>query len=236
MIAFMITFIKSKRRLQNFKEIKKKLNIASLQCFEAIDSINKWDQYYELAKVQKTHTDQYLNEGLRDGKYDKRYGSKGKGELGCDLSHLFIYKYLQENLQRDDQYCLILEDDILIEEKFNTDIFNILEQSKSIESHYVHMLTNKKFYEEQYSQEQRLTQNLYRMIPQWHTGCQLISRKGAEILIDAMPFSVPIDIQISYNIKKLNATASPVNSVRNGGCASANDTSNTKFGSLIWQK
>lgn len=232
----MITFMKSKKRLRNFNEIKRKLNVSSLQCFEAIDSINEWEKYYKLAKVQKTHTNQYLNEGLRDGKYDKRYGSKGRGELGCDLSHLFIYRYLQKILHRDDQYCLILEDDLFIDENFNRDVLEILEQSKSIKSNYIHMLTNNKFKESQYSANNRLTENLYKMIPQWHTGCQLISRKGAVTLIESMPFTVPIDIQISENIEKLNATASPVGSVRNHGCENGCDTSNTKFGSLIWQK
>jgi GR25 family glycosyltransferase involved in LPS biosynthesis len=227
--------MKSKKRFLNYHKIKKVLSVAPLQCFEAIDSINEWDKYYELAKVQKTHDLHYLKDGLRDGIHNQRYGSKGKGELGCDLSHLFIYNYLKEKMQRDDEYCLILEDDISLDVDFNSDVLNILEESKSLRSNYVHMLTNKRFKDDQYTQENRLTSNLYRMIPQWHTGCQLISRKGAAILIDSMPFTVPVDIQISDNIDKLNATASPVKSVRNHGCTSGYDKSNTKFGSLIWQ-
>ncbi|MFZ7158221.1 glycosyltransferase family 25 protein [Avibacterium gallinarum] len=53
-------------------------------------------------------------------KFSERYGRKvTKGEIGCTLSHLAVYRLIadDENIQ-DDEYCLICEDDALFNQDF----------------------------------------------------------------------------------------------------------------------
>ena len=230
----MITYMKSSPRVQNYNSNKQILTITNLDCFEAIDTINEWDTYYQQASEQKTHEHVYLNDNLKDGKYDERFGSKGRGELGCDLSHMYIYQEMLSLLTKDHDYCLILEDDAIIEKQFNDDIVDILDQARTIKSDYVHLACNDRFKSEQYKPENKLTPLLYKMIPQWHTTCQLVSKRGAKILLDQLPMSVPIDLYINNNIEQLYATSALIRSVKNGGAESVDDTTDTNFGSLIW--
>ena len=230
----MITYMKSSPRVQNYNNNKQILTVTNLDCFEAIDAINEWDTHYQQASERKTHEHVYLNDNLKDGKYDKRFGSKGRGELGCDLSHLYIYQEMLSLLTKDHDYCLILEDDAIIEKQFNDDIVDILDQARALKSDYVHLACNDRFKNKQYSEKHKLTSRLYKMIPQWHTTCQLVSRRGAKLLLDQLPMDVPIDLYINNNIEQLCATSSPIESVKNGGTGSANETDQTHFGSLIW--
>lgn len=234
MIAKMITYMKSSPRVQNYHSNRQILTVANLDCFEAIDAINEWDIHYQQATNRKSHEHGYLNDNLKSGKYDERFGSKGRGALGCDLSHLYVYQEMLSNLVNDYDYYLILEDDAVITEQFNDDVAKIVKQATDIGSDYVHLSCNDRFKSEQYNPENKLAPLLYKMIPQWHTTCQLVSKRGAKLLLDQLPMSVPIDLYISNNIGQLNATSAPVESVKNGGAASVDDTTDTNFGSLIW--
>lgn len=233
MHAFMIVYMRSEPRLQNYRENKHVLTVANLECFEAVDTINEWDRYYSLAIEQNTHQLAFLNNNLRDGK-KFQMTTKGRGALGCDLSHLFIYRQMLEQLQHDDDYCLIMEDDATITHQFNDDILNIIDHAADIKSDYVHLTTNPKFIDKQFSATNRLTDLLYKMIPQWHTTCQLVSRRGAQTLLDnIMPMNTVIDFAISTCIDKLNATASRLCSVKNKGAENEHNQS-SQFGSLIF--
>lgn len=233
MHAFMIVYIKSESRVQNYRDNKHTLTVADLKCFEAVDTINEWDRYYSLAIEQNTHHLAFLNNNLRDGK-KFQMTIKGKGALGCDLSHLFIYRQMIEQLQYDDDYCLIMEDDAVITSQFNDDALSVIDHAVDKKSDYVHLATNPKFIDKQFDSTNRLTDLLYKMIPQWHTTCQLVSKRGAQTLLDnIVPMNTVIDFAISTCIDKLNATACQLRSVKNKGAENEHNQT-SQFGSLIF--
>lgn len=87
---------------------------SDFQVFNAINLLNRNldDLYdmYDMAQFEKLY-----------------HRMPAKGEIGCTLSHLAIYKEVADNLSlADNDYILICEDDALFVEDFNENLSNIL--------------------------------------------------------------------------------------------------------------
>lgn len=228
--ACMIVYTKDKNRMSNYHAQKLQLSCADLQLIEAVDTKNFFDKHKKIAIDKQLLDEYYVTHYLQNKNKHKQWGCKGKGALGCDMSHIECYKNILSS--NEFMYCLILEDDAIVTESFCNNIDQILEQATQLQSDYVHLSCNKKFSNKQYSKNNKLSSLLYKMIPQWHTTAQLVSTKGAEKLLNILPHDAPIDITISRHIDMLNATSSIIH-INNGGAASGGDK-NSQFGSLIW--
>lgn len=228
--ACMIVYIKDENRVINYHAQKLRLSCADLQLVEAVDTNNFFDKHKKIAIDNQLLDEYYVTHYLQNKNKHKQWGSKGKGALGCDMSHIECYKNILSS--NEFTYCLILEDDAIITKNFCNNISQILEQAIQLQSDYVHLSCNEKFRNKQYNKNNKLSNLLYKMIPQWHTTAQLVSTRGAEKLLSILPHDAPIDITISRHIDMLNATSSIIH-VDNGGAASGGDKK-SRFGSLIW--
>lgn len=113
------------------------------------------------------------------------------GEIGCALSHVFIYKTI---IERNLDYCLILEDDILICDKISA----ILDSIKTLvepASPEIILLTALKEYSENNSVS--LNVDNYRMVRVIRAGCThgyIITNAGARALYQyCYPIRKPAD-------------------------------------------
>ncbi|MDD2897391.1 MAG: glycosyltransferase family 25 protein [Desulfuromonadaceae bacterium] len=113
------------------------------------------------------------------------------GEIGCALSHVFIYK---EIIERKYDYCLILEDDIVIDSR----ISKVLDSIKTIvnpSSPEIILLTSLK----EFSENDAIPLNVdnFRMVPVIRAGCThgyIITNAGARALYDfCYPIRKPAD-------------------------------------------
>jgi len=229
--AIMITYTSDSMRVKNFRDQQINLQPNELIMFEAVDTINQFEDAKAIATKDCLLDEHYITHYLEQGNKHPSWGKKGKGALGCDLSNILCYKQISQTLG-DDEYCLLLEDDAILGKQFIDDIDNIIDQAKQTQSDYVHLCCNDKFHKRQYCENNKVTSLLYKMIPQWHTTAQLISGRGASTLLSNLPYAAPIDLSVSKCIYQLNATSS-ITSVDNGGAASGGDK-NSQFGSLIW--
>ena len=226
----MIVYTSDQNRLDNYYTQKSRLPSLDLQMVEAVDTNNFFNEHKKIAIDDQLLDEHYITHYLQHKNKHNDWGCKGVGALGCDMSHIECYEKIMKF--EEPGYCLILEDDAIITEKFCNNIEQILEQATRLQSDYIHLCCNKKFHNKQYNKNNQLSSLLYRMIPQWHTTGQLVSTRGAEKLLSVLPYDAPIDITISRHIDMLNATSSIVH-VDNGGAASGGDK-NSQFGSLIW--
>jgi len=113
------------------------------------------------------------------------------GEIGCALSHVFIYK---EIIERNYDFCLVLEDDIVI----NNQILKIIDAIKNIvspSSPEIILLTSLK----EFSENDAIFLNVdsFRMVPVIRAGCThgyMITNAGAHALYDfCYPIRKPAD-------------------------------------------
>ena len=228
--ALMIVYTSDQNRLDNYYAQKSRLPSSDLQMVEAVNTNDFFDEHKKTAIDNQLLDEYYITLYLQNKNKHKQWGCKGKGALGCDMSHIECYKNILSS--NEFTYCLILEDDAIITENFCNNINQILDQATQLQSDYVHLSCNEKFRNKQYNKSNKLSNLLYKMIPQWHTTAQLVSTRGAEKLLSILPHDAPIDITISRHIDMLNATSSIIH-VDNGGAASGGDK-NSQFGSLIW--
>ena len=89
--------LKNKDRLKNIKEQENKLGV-SVEIFDAV-------------KVDDLNLDEFVNNGMLLSKnYFNEKVKQKKREVGCYLSHYYIYKKIKSN----DKYTIIFEDDFVI--------------------------------------------------------------------------------------------------------------------------
>lgn len=226
----MIVYTGDTKRVNNYNTQKINFTSIDLELFEAVDTVNRFDEYKKTAIEEKMLDENYITEYLQNRKRHPNWGRKGPGALGCDMSHIMCYKEINEEL--DDGYCLLLEDDAILTSDFMDSLNEIVDQAQGLGSDYVHLCCNSRFKREQYNESNRVSRLLYKMVPQWHTTAQLISKRGMNTLIGKLPFAVPIDLAINNYITELNATSSIVG-VKNGGCSECGDKE-SQLGSLIW--
>jgi glycosyl transferase family 25 len=127
---------------------------------------------------------------LREAVFD--YGSSGftKGEIGCALSHLKIYrKIVDEGID----IALILEDDAVFSNNINSAVNDIEAYNKKARKPMLFLLTKVEKYIS--SLPKRLEHiNLYRFHKGWLATGYAINRKGAVILLQHLyPMKVVAD-------------------------------------------
>lgn len=116
------------------------------------------------------------------------------GEKGCYASHIMAWHKL---LKSNDDYCVILEDDV----NLSNDFKKVIEAINSISSDWdmIKLMGRKK---EKISKKYPLVDSYdliqYSKIPSFTAG-YLISRQGAEkLLATRIPFGRPIDIDLRF--------------------------------------
>ncbi len=215
--AYMIVFKKSEKRLENFEEIKKKF--PEILMFEAVDCINDYDKYKNIAQSKKIFTKEYI-----------KYCDVHKPKLGCNLSHFNLLTEFLKNSKNE--WILVLEDDVYLE-RFNPKIIQMLiSVAEKNNSNFIQLYTNPKFYENQ-KNEKYLFSNIYKMTPQWGLVSYLINKKGIQTILSKLPWNDNCDIIVSEYINELNALCF-INSIFiNKGATCSNDKT-SEFGSLLW--
>lgn len=222
--SWMIVFERDSKRLENYHHIN---SLMKCNKFSAIDSIRNNKFYSELAIEKNYTTNKYLNH-----REVKIY----QGKLGCNLSHqMLLEKIVNENCLEN--WYLILEDDVSIQNLDLTVINNILQKADENDSDYIQLYTHPKFLSEQKSQESVYLE-LYKMIPQFGTLAYFINKRGIKKVLEEFPIILHIDRFYSTQIKNLNSLCWINEIFKNEGSNdnSINEKKNKKrFGSLIWK-
>lgn len=219
----MIVYTKSQKRVENYNQIK--TQIPNVELFDAIDAINNFDKYKDLALENN-----YVNDQLIEDCKGLSHGRPKYGILGCALSHIFILQDFIKNSKNE--WILVLEDDLGLN-NFNPKILEyLIFNAKKNDSHYIHLFTHPKFLKEQQEQE-KIAPGLFKMIYQWHTLAYLVDKKGAQILLDRMPYKQGIDNEFSHCINLTNALCFVNNIFINKGALGSLHF-NSELGSLLW--
>jgi GR25 family glycosyltransferase involved in LPS biosynthesis len=219
----MIVYTKSQKRMDNFNKIKE--IIPKIELFDAVDGINEFDKYKQIALENNYATQEFIKNCM-----NLHCGKPRYGVLGCALSHIFILQDFIKNSTNN--WILIFEDDLGLN-NFNPKIIDyLITNSEKNDSHYVHLFTNPHFYKNQLAQD-KVAPNLHKMIKQWHTLAYLIDKKGAQTLLDRMPYKQEVDNEFSHCIDKINALCFLNNIFINKGALSSGHV-NSEMGSLLW--
>ena len=178
-------------RNQNVIEQLKKLNLYSMsERFSAVDG----------KKLNLDDIDSKIitKQGIEDAKKaNVLYIPLTPGAIGCAMSHRAIYeKIVNENIAR----CLILEDDITFVDDFNK---KIEELEKEITYDYdlfflgYHGVS-------QYDVNLPRTNNTYKFITIYGLFGYIVTKKGAQKLLDLYPITLQIDSEITKNSEKID--------------------------------
>lgn len=222
---YMIVFTKNKERYNNFFEIKKE--IIELEMFEAYDSINNLDSCLQINKLYNLNTDEYINQWV---------SKKIFGKIGCNISHFMLLKMILHNNKIDnDDWIIILEDDIVVKNYDETIINDLCNKANDVNSKFIHLCVSKKFMEKQFNEKNLIDENIYKMIPQWSTTAFLIKKSMINFLFNNLPCDCNIDIFFGKYIDLFNGLVFKNNIISNMGSENSKDV-DTKFGSLIWNK
>lgn len=105
--------MKREDRLKNIEEQQKKINI-KINLYNAFDG-----RIFAITNQKK----ELKKKGLLDekGVHFNRDEKKRNGEIGCALSHTGIYKMIKDKKKNNNynkKYTIVLEDDVLLNEKF----------------------------------------------------------------------------------------------------------------------
>lgn len=216
----MVVFTSSLPRMKNFEITKK--SIKDLKLFPAVNTIDSFDHYVDFSNKNELNTQAYISD---------EQTILYKGKLGCNLSHQLLY---EEFLKSDASWLLVLEDDVIIENYSDEIVNDILEIAENNNSHFIQLYTNPGFIEKQLAKKS-IYENLYEMIPQWHTLAYFVDRTGIKMLKEEYPINENIDIFLSNNIQNLNSLCWVNNIFKNGG-----DVPDTKpiivNGKEIWKR
>ncbi|MEY0234132.1 glycosyltransferase family 25 protein [Providencia manganoxydans] len=139
------------------------------------------------SQLEKTHLSyQFINairgtdlsdEEIKSSVYDYPNCKLTKGEIGCALSHLSIYRMIVE---KDISHALILEDDVIIP----IDIANTFNEIKKIDNQKkanVYLLSRV----HSYIENKKLNNNIYSVYNALGAHAYIINKKAAENIISA---------------------------------------------------
>ena len=161
-------------------------------------------------------------------------------KLGCNLSHGRLLKFLNKE-KSDFDWFLILEDDVVIDKDINNLLPEIISQAKSVSSEYVRLEYMDKTYVclgKKYSpriqihDSRKMSEGLYKALPQYGSRGQLISKAGIRLILDDLPFDDHVDNFFCKRRKKLNASVYKDSIVQTIGSEDYGDSS-AKISSLI---
>lgn len=212
--SYMIVYEKDQHRADNFKKINE---ITNCKKFSAIDTINEYEKYVKFA-LENNYTDQaFINKF-----------SKIKGKLGCNLSHQLLLKEILINSSTE--WNLILEDDVVLKDYDVEKLNHLIKKADENESHYIHLHSHTSFKERQ-KRSKKIDDNLYELIPQWHTTAYVINKTGIKMILEK-PLCGVIDEKIT-RMKELNGLCFLNNIFKTGGSTDIRDKTSA-FGSLLW--
>lgn len=216
-LAYCIVYSKSAKRLDNYYKCKEK--IPELIYREAVDTVSKYEKHKKAALKNNLLTEAYI--------YSTSYY---KGKLGCNLSHMYLLEDFIKN-ESGVNWALVLEDDVEISGYDKKKIERLIEAAIHRDSHFIQLYTNDRFIEEQKKKE-CIEEGLYDMIPQWGTVAYLISKTGAELIIESFPLEENIDGVYSKHISRLRSLCYLNQIFINKGDVDAEKKG--EFGSIIW--
>ena len=210
-----------------FKSCKKRVDLYNrnlqkmpdLKVFDAIDSITNYNNPNLHAIALQYLSEEYI-----------KYTELEHGKLGCNLSHILLLKHFIENTNTD--WMLVIEDDTELNNYSDEIIDHIISKCEAIDSHFVQLYTHPRFVKRQCRMYEKLGYGIYRMMPQLGTLAYLISRKGAQTILNDIPISRNIDVYFSQCINKLQSIAYINNIFTNKGNIGKKD--NSELGSIIY--
>lgn len=234
MKAYMITYMKSKERVENFK-LAKTLSDGNLNLFEAVDGLENYESLCEFDRKRNFHTDLY-----------KEKWKHMPGKLGCNLSYSVLFSEILKEDPADDWF-LILEDDAGVHQGFYEEAKEISKKARLIKTHFVRLYvgSGNGFWPEdtgywnfspskQFDDSLLIEDNFYKMMPQWYTTAQLISKEGMKRLLAVCPWDENIDLLLNRFCNLIFATAYPCKSFFSKGSCGVNDT-HSQMGSVIYE-
>jgi collagen beta-1,O-galactosyltransferase len=116
------------------------------------------------------------------------------GEIGCMLSHYFVWKYIVDN---NISKCLVLEDDATFDENFNTELEKIMNIPLKYELFYLNRKSNNLIYN--IGNEVEVLENI--VIPKYsyNLSSYIITNSGAKKLLQTNILNniIPADEYIS---------------------------------------
>lgn len=224
----MITYTSDDQRVNNYYEQKRVLN--NLKMFEAADGVNNYQSCREVCVANNWCTREFLDniENNRKSIFYKKYG-----KIGCHLSFLNFFKLVVDN---DIDKCLIFEDDVTLHSRFEDQIHTLLEQVNGLDTHFVRLYNDPRevIHKKQFIKHNKITNTLYKMIPQWGFLGQIITKKCAEYILMNAPYNQPLDVEFNEIFcRDLNAITVNSNMLDNIGAASKTDKK-SRLGSIIW--
>ena len=247
--SYMIVFSKDKKRKDNFDKINNILK--KLIYFEAIDSINYYQQWKTFSLKHNYASEKYLNQEVENN----RLGFL-KGKLGCNLSHQLLLEHISnnyyENLKNNKQnnkWHLILEDDLFISDKYTSEEIDLF---LKILINKINIISPKTMYIQlcvypQFQVNQNKTETIgsfevnnqefkiKKKLPQYGTCAYLINKLAIKYLTDAVrPWEKNIDFLYNSLDQSFNSLAIVNPYFQCGGSVDAKDNRDTEFGSLIW--
>jgi len=219
---FMIVYKKNELRYNNFLNNKKK--IPELILFEAKDSINQLNESININSKYNLLTQTYIDKNIKNNLL---------GKIGCNISHLsLLNSILQNNVIKNDDWVLILEDDIEINNYNEEKLINVCFLCNNIGSNYIKLILNKDSIDNQLN-EKKYYENIYKLYPQYGTTAFLIKKSIIKEIVKLYPIDDNIDIfYMKYN-HILNGTVSINNIFINEGANNQKDNE-SKYGSIIW--
>ena len=195
MLLDKIIYINLERRPDRNKNVidqLTKLNLIQMaERFNAIDG--------STLNLDKIDSSIITKQGIDDAKKSEIiYKFLTPGAIGCAMSHRAIYqKIINENIQR----CLILEDDITIDENFNEKIKDIENEiSYDYDLFFLGYHINASLKGNIYWQ----SDNTKKFSQIYGLFSYIVTQEGAKKLLDLFPISLQIDSVISENSDKIN--------------------------------
>ena len=215
----MIVYEPSEQRRENFTKIKRE-TIPNIQLFSAIDSVQKYDECMNMALMSNILTKNYIDSNKNI-----------PGKLGCNLSHIYVLKQFIE--KSDKQWLLVLEDDIVVNAQYDPSLIQSLIKQADVEkSEYIQLYTNHRYFLSKQLLQEKVGDNLYRMISQWHTCAYLIHKEGALKILSYTPLNDNIDHIFSKYIRQLKSLCY-INSLFDYRGALEGSDKDSEFGSII---
>jgi GR25 family glycosyltransferase involved in LPS biosynthesis len=120
-----------------------------------------------------------------------------KGAIGCALSHKIVFEKI---LYGDDEYVLIIEDDIKFDNNFNEKLKNIFSKVPDFDVLYLGYSLKKNI------STNEVISNLFNYVPDGTvhgTFGYIINKKAASKMIDVFPITLQVDTEISTVFPKL---------------------------------
>ena len=258
--SYMIVFSKDNKRKTNFGKINNILK--KLRYFEAIDTLNYYEQWKTFSLKHNYASEKYLNQEVENN----RLGFL-KGKLGCNLSHQLLLEHISNNYyknlknkdnkdnkdnknnQQNDKWHLILEDDLFISDKYTPeeiDLFlkNLINKINIIspKTMYIQLCVYPQFQVNQNKTEtigsfevNNQEFKIKKKLPQYGTCAYLINKVAIKYLTDAVrPWGKNIDFLYNSLDQPFNSVAIINPYFQCAGSVDAKDNRDTEFGSLIW--